>query len=94
MNITFLIGNGFDIQMGIASDCKTVVSHYSNLKKTDSTLQAFQDSMKKERDYWSSFETAIGEYTDSFEEKKQANFQLCLDDFSVELIQYLQLEEC
>ena len=93
MNITFLIGNGFDIQMGIASDCKTVESHYISLRKTDSILQRFQDSMRKENEYWSSFETAIGEYTNSFEEDKQEYFQLCLDDFSVELIQYLQQEE-
>ena len=93
MNITFLIGNGFDIQMGLASACRTVEAHYISLKKEDSWLQAFQQRMEGQKEYWSDFETAIGEYTNSFADHQQAKYQLCLDDFSVELIQYLQREE-
>lgn len=93
MDITFLVGNGFDIRMGIASAYKKVERHYVNLKKDDARLQAFQQSMAENGDYWSNFEYAIGQYTDVFPEEQQANFQFCLDDFTEELILYLESEE-
>ena len=93
MDITFLIGNGFDIHMGIASAYKKVEAHYVNLKKADPRLQAFQKNMAENGDYWSNFEFALGQYTDEFQEDRQADFQICLDDFTEELIRYLQAEE-
>ena len=93
MDITFLIGNGFDIHMGIASAYKKVEAHYANLKKADPRLQAFQKSIAENGDYWSNFEFAIGQYTDRFQDDRQADFQICLDDFTEELIRYLQAEE-
>ena len=93
MDITFLIGNGFDIGMGIASAYKKVEAHYINIEKSDPRLQAFQQSMRNNGDYWSNFERAIGQYTDEFQDDDQSDFQFCLDDFTEELIQYLETEE-
>lgn len=93
MNITFLIGNGFDIRMGIESAYKKVEAHYVALEKTDERLKAFQKSMAENGEYWSNFESAIGQYTKEFNDHEQENFQFCLDDFTEELIQYLTTEE-
>lgn len=93
MNITFLIGNGFDIRMGIESAYKKVESYYVKLEKSDERLKAFQKSIKENGEYWSNFERGIGQYTESFQDDDQATFQLCMNDFTEELIQYLQAEE-
>ena len=93
MDITFLVGNGFDIRMGIASAYKKVEAHYVGLKKEDRRLQAFQKSLAENGDYWSNFERALGEYTIEFSDDQQADFQYCLDDFTEELIKYLESEE-
>ena len=93
MDITFLIGNGFDIRMGIASAYKKVEAHYIGLDKTDPCLQSFQQSMSNNGDHWSNFESAIGQYTIEFSDDGQSDFQICLNDFTDELIQYLEAEE-
>ena len=93
MNITFLVGNGFDIRMGIASAYKKVEAHYVGIDKTDPVLVEFQHSLKNDGEYWSNFESAIGQYTGEFQEDGQADFQHCLNDFTEELILYLQKEE-
>jgi len=93
MNITFLVGNGFDIRMGIESAYKKAESYYAKLDKSDERLKAFQKSMTENGEYWSNFERGIGQYTETFHDDDQAAFELCLNDFTEELIQYLQAEE-
>lgn len=93
MQITFLIGNGFDMRMGIASSYKAAEEHYAQLKKTDEDLKKFQKSLSDNGEYWSNFELATGKYTAEFDENAQAKFQKCLDDFTIELANYLAEEE-
>ena len=93
MQITFLIGNGFDMRMGIASSYKSAEEHYTKLKKTDEDLKKFQKSLSKNGEYWSNFELATGKYTAEFGESEQGIFQKCIDDFIVELTSYLSQEE-
>ncbi len=93
MQITFLIGNGFDIHMGIASAYKMAEANYIGIPKKDPQIQSFQKSLQENGDYWSNFEAGLGKYTNEFKEDQQADFQLCLDDFTEELIKYLQAEE-
>lgn len=93
MNITFLVGNGFDIHMGLATAYSEVKSHYIKLEKDDLRLQAFQRSMSENGSYWSNFELALGQYTEKFQEDSQADYLFCLEDFTEELIAYLQIQE-
>jgi len=93
MNVTFLIGNGFDMRMGIASSYKSVEDHYIGLERTDKTIKAFQQSLKEQGEYWSDFELAIGKYTALFNDDDQQSFISCLEDFTMELVEYLQSEE-
>ena len=93
MKITFLVGNGFDMRMGIASSYKSVEKHYIRITKKDKTLQEFQQSLKENGQYWSDFEIAIGKYTSHFNNEDQRKFILCLDDFTIELEKYLMSEE-
>lgn len=93
MNITFLVGNGFDIRMGIKSSYKQVEEYYIGLDKKDKHLKMFQNSLAVKGEYWANFEKALGQYTADFQDNEQSIFQLCLNDFTEELIDYLKLEE-
>ncbi len=93
MKITILIGNGFDLRMGIASSFMSAKKHYESLEKKDPVLSAFQQSLKNDGEYWSDFELALGRYTSQFGDENQNAFISCLDDFSVELEKYLLSEE-
>lgn len=93
MRITFLIGNGFDMRMGIASSYKSVEAHYIGLNKSSKTLQEFQKALSYNGEYWSNFELGIGKYTAHFDVGDQQSFNACLEDFTTELGTYLQAEE-
>ena len=93
MRITFLVGNGFDMRMGIASSYKTVEAHYVGLARTDEAIKEFQESLKGNDKYWSNFELGIGKYTSHFDVEDQQKFNACLEDFTTELGNFLQLEE-
>ena len=93
MNITFLVGNGFDIRMGIRSSYKDIETYYKDLVKPYECIKQFQDELKEKGEFWSDFEKALGEYTKQFQDDRQDDFQQCIDDFTEELIKYLQNEE-
>lgn len=88
MNILFLIGNGFDLNL----DMKTKYSHFYNYYKS---IPSKSDSVKKLKnaisnniENWSDLELALGAYTDNIESEK-AFFEV-YDDISDSLADYLQ----
>lgn len=91
MQITFFVGNGFDMRMGIKSSYDDFKANYCALPKSEGTIKKFQKSLIDDGALWSNFEKGLGQYTD-----KQANqneFVDCINDFTVELIKYLTKEE-
>lgn len=93
MVITFLVGNGFDIRMGLQSSYKSLEKYYVGIKKEDPVLQQFQQAIESSGELWADFETALGGYTAAFSADEQWLFQKCMDDFSTELTFFLQEEE-
>ena len=93
MNITFLVGNGFDVRMGIKSGYKDVEDHYCSLSDKPEVICKFQNEIRNSGRYWSNFETAMGKYTGKFGENELNIYRTCMDDFTTELYQYLESEE-
>lgn len=94
MNITFLIGNGFDLGVGM----KSKFSHYfpiyieeSKNKKT--SLRGLADNISMNEDKWSYFEKQLGEYTTNFTSDNKLNFRNQLRDFERSFVDYLKKEE-
>lgn len=72
MNITFLIGNGFDRNLGLATTYSDFVKEYKkSVGKTDN-LKNFRKHIEENEELWSAAELAIGVYTANFE-KGQAD---------------------
>lgn len=94
MNITFLIGNGFDVGLGMRSKFTDYFPQYIEESKNKSdTLSAFSKEIEANKEDWSYFEKKIGEYTDKFTKETVREYKAQFKDFEVNFIKYLQQEE-
>ena len=94
MQITFLIGNGFDIGIGLKSKFSHYFSRYiEESKDKEYIFKEFADEIDKNRAEWSYFESKLGEYTEKFTSDTQGEFIEKLRDFELGFIKYLKDEE-
>lgn len=63
MNITFLIGNGFDINLGLQTKYLDFCKHYIGIISEEEQIKKFKDDIEKNIEEWSYFESTLGEYT-------------------------------
>ena len=93
MNITFLIGNGFDINCGLKSSYSDMYEGYCEEKETDSEVIKKFKKLIKQNNYenWSDFEWAMREHINEF--KTERDFIECSDHFVTYLNNYLIEEE-
>lgn len=103
MNITFLIGNGFDLNLGLETKYEQFIKYYQNQShdKEDlsdhqkETLTYFKNSIKSDEALWSNAEIAVGQSTKKFKEdgKDAEDFSNCHEHFCVNLAEYLKQQE-
>lgn len=62
MNTLFILGNGFDLNLGLKTDYP---SFYDALKAIDTPpiLESLKDEIFKNKENWADFELGLGEYT-------------------------------
>ena len=63
MNITFLIGNGFDINLGLQTRYIDFCNHYIERISEEEQIKKFKHDIKKNKEEWSYFESTLGKYT-------------------------------
>lgn len=100
MYITFLIGNGFDLNLGLKTGYKDFLKVYTskaNFAKIedDSILSYFKNEISENEDLWSDAELAFGQLTSKFksDNKNAEDFSECHEDFCVNLANYLAAQE-
>ena len=93
MNITFLIGNGFDLNLGLKTSYTDFLNHYLNIKNKDKDIIDFKNKISKDRKLWSDSELAFGELTNEFSLISIDVFEKCYNDFGIELSKYLEIEQ-
>lgn len=93
VNITYMIGNGFDIALGLKTQYSDFMKHYCALDKHDNPVLArFQDVIRKDNcNLWSCAEEAFGKLDWSgFDGVNTVKtFHECLVDFENEFDAYL-----
>lgn len=94
MKITFLIGNGFDIGMGMKSKFSDYFPVYIEQSKSKKiSLKGLADHIEEDKENWSYFERQLGYYTDEFiPETKKLYFDQ-VKDFEKGFINYLKIQE-
>lgn len=94
MNITFMIGNGFDVGLGIRSRFKDFFPIYvKNSKQKPVEIKQLSESIKGNFETWSDFEIQMGQYTSEFNTANKNLYPAQFRDFETEFIGYLKKEE-
>ena len=101
MNITFLLGNGFDIGLGLKTGYENFYNEYSQTQATDNeNINSFKtmlgnrdaDDQKKIID-WSDFEKAFGQHSSDFTIGEKMDYIERFEDFVANFNIYLENEE-
>ncbi len=94
MNITFLIGNGFDVGMGMHSKFSDYFPIYIEASKDKKkSLKDFADEIAEDEEKWSVFEKQLGVYTEKFSLETKDDLIEQVQDFELGFIQYLKEQE-
>lgn len=94
MNITFLIGNGFDLNLGLKTTYHDFIQSYIKLCPKDEGLNKFYNHISNNLKLWSNAELAFGQYTANLGSGQAEIFNDNLVDFITHLETYLKEEEC
>lgn len=101
MNITFLVGNGFDIGIGLKTQYEDFYKEYCVVTKDDNkNIQEFKKMLQK-RDTddllkiidWADFEIAFGKHSEEFKIEEKELYIERFEDFVSKFNTYLETEE-
>lgn len=93
MNVAFLLGNGFDLQLGMETGYKSFLAWYVDQPTTDSDISQFRAYLKDEKgEWWSDAEIAMGQYLGNFSDDNIAIYFKNIRDFKLRLSEYLTYE--
>ena len=87
-NVTFLIGNGFDLSFGVHSQYRDIYKAYS---ETHTSAEPFVENFKEEIQHWSNFEMDLAKFAAKC--STEAQIVGCLRDFKQFTENYLAKEQ-
>lgn len=91
MRVTFLIGNGFDLNLGLKTDYKSFYDYYTALPTSKNDMLA--KAIKKDYKFWSDLEKGLGEYTEHINEEQIEEFIESKLKLENALAEYLKTQE-
>lgn len=92
MNITFLIGNGFDINLDMKTRYRNFYEYYKNIPSDNDLINAMKKDMGENIFCnWSDLEVALGKYTAKM--KTINDMDIILEDICKNLSDYIMIEE-
>lgn len=94
MKVTYLIGNGFDLHLGMKTAFKDICEAYIKEKSNNKIISDFKNELRKDSpNYknWSDFEIAMGKYSENYNDFE--DFKLCVHSFRSFMVKYLLKEE-
>ena len=98
MKVVYLIGNGFDLNLGLKTSYNDFYTYYLNIESNDIQIAQLKEHLKHDKDnegryqYWSDLEIAMGEYTKNFDslevmEKVYNDLNDNLRDYIISIVQ-------
>lgn len=91
MKILHIIGNGFDLNLGIKTSYKDFYSHYNSIESNSSLVQLLKKNISRNYNTWSDLELALGQYTVEINELHE--FDEIFENIGEELAKYLEEQE-
>ena len=92
MNITFFIGNGFDINLGYATKYSDFYPYYFDYMKKNHSDDLLYKEIKKDKENWSDLEMGLGDFHKNIYDGDDAAFIECKNRMDSVLSSYLQAE--
>lgn len=96
MNITFILGNGFDLQCGLATRYSDFLKEYVEFQPEDNeNIRQFKSYLSKaeEQELWSDAEIAMGQYLFDFSNRNIGLYLERIKDFQYKMIYYLEKQQ-
>ena len=99
MNVLYLIGNGFDLNVGLNTNFSSILKSYLCEKTDDTLICSFKEDIKNSGiKNWANFEEKMGQYTDEIKKKDDPiltflDYENCIMDFKKFMVEYLKKEE-
>ncbi len=90
MRIVFLMGNGFDISLGLKTSYTDFHKYYTRSFHIEPCIKKLKQAIKEDLENWSDFEKAFGIYTKKIADPEE--FDLLYDDILQEMQKYLKAE--
>lgn len=91
MRILHIIGNGFDLNLGLKTSYKDFLDFYKKLSSSTDTIKKLKENMGDTIINWSDMELALGEYTRNVDSNDE--FDEIHSDIVEQLSDYLESEE-
>lgn len=93
MNISYFIGNGFDINLNLSTSFNTFIKkYYLKQSSENKAVLQFKETIKDtDEELWSRLEEYLGEYTETL--KSSSEFISVFDDLQQNLNEYLKIEQ-
>jgi hypothetical protein len=91
MEILYIIGNGFDINLGMKTRYSDFYTYYKTTNSKSEAIQKMKESISNNIENWSDLELAFGRYTSKL--KNLEEFDEVYDDLIDNLCDYLINEE-
>ena len=90
MNITYIIGNGFDVNLGLKTRYQDFYDYYQNQPSPSEEVKQLKANIDRNKENWADLELALGEYTSNFKDSNSAIEVLV--DLCDHLTEYLKLQ--
>jgi uncharacterized protein YihD (DUF1040 family) len=91
MNITYIIGNGFDLNLGLRTSYTNFYDYYNSLTTTKEKIKFLKESIAKDYQTWADLELGLGEYTTKL--NNNSEFDEIFEDLTEQLAIYLEREQ-
>ncbi|MBJ6117649.1 bacteriophage abortive infection AbiH family protein [Pontibacter sp. BT310] len=91
MQILFLLGNGFDLNLGMKTRYKDFYCHYLSVESKKEYVNKFKKHLSENLDNWSDLELSLGEYTQNI--KTLEEFDDVFEDIAEKLADFLLEQE-
>lgn len=89
MQITFLVGNGFDLNVGMKTGYRDFYDFYCKQCPDDLLAKAIAGDKSKDLKYWSDLESALGKYTGKISPENIGKFRDSETNLESKLVEYL-----
>lgn len=103
MEISFLVGNGFDRALGLNTSYSSFYEWYVKQKPEpdeEEHIKQFRDEIdeyvrktENANPYWADAERGLGKYTEKFSSEEVDKFIECYEDLRDKLVTYLQIQD-